>query len=389
MATYALPRFSQPKVLRAIAPDQLLAFLRPYRRALISRGVTWPPPGSTEGIDYLGLIKLFVSPDSKMPRKLIDALYLVDEMATHEGMDALLEEVTRQGLTISHSEEDSPADVVVRVWLLNKDIVERKHAEQFLKTVRTFESYQTERAQPPEFTPPTEKDLEKLATDLDGWFERKNRGRGAKLIMCDRADGVCFLVRHGEPFKREESLEGRNTSSVCYRPLKYDVLIYAPQIGELRIHARSKGEKQLYRETFGKHLFGDEDIFPGTDKFTLEPLRELGEDSLSPADIEGIDWVKLREVQFYYAGDPWEIVTRKSDDIFALFKSRRKSFPEVGHIIRATFQIKFADSKTPRSVVIKPSNIAQFNRDDDSELVERWLRARGFIIQSGGTNVGQ
>ena len=43
MATYALPRFSQPEVLKTIVPDQLLAFLRPYRRALISRGVAWPP----------------------------------------------------------------------------------------------------------------------------------------------------------------------------------------------------------------------------------------------------------------------------------------------------------------------------------------------------------
>ena len=85
-----------------------------------------------------------MSPDSKVPRELIDALYLVDEMATHEGMDALLEEAARQSLTIFYSEEDSPADVVIRMWLLKKDIVERKHAEQYLKTVRTFESYQDE-----------------------------------------------------------------------------------------------------------------------------------------------------------------------------------------------------------------------------------------------------
>ena len=244
------------------------------------------------------------------------------------------------------------------------------------------------RARPPEFTPPTEKDLEKLAADLYGWFERKNRGRGAKIIMCDRADGVWFLVRHGEPFKREESLEGHDASSVCYRPLKYDVLVYAPQIGEWH-QLRSKGEKRLYRETFGKHLFGDEGVFPGTDKYTLDPLRELGEElrrrsQTSKASIGS----SCGEVQFYFAGSPWEIVTRRSDDIFALFNSRAKPFPEGGRIIRATFKVKFSDSKTPRSVVIKPSNIAQFTRDDDSELVESWLQARGFIIRSGETDLG-
>jgi hypothetical protein len=87
----------------------------------------------------------------------------------------------------------------------------------------------------------------------------------------------------------------------------------------------------------------------------------------------------LREVQFYFGGSPWEVVTRKSD-VFKLFESRKKPFPESGRIIRASFQVKFADSKTPRTVVIKPSNVAQFTRDDDSVLVERWLEARGFIL---------
>jgi hypothetical protein len=106
----------------------------------------------------------------------------------------------------------------------------------------------------------------------------------------------------------------------------------------------------------------------------------MGEDSLAPGDIDGIDWVKLREVQFFFGGNPWEVITRKSDDYFALLKSRDKSFPAGGRIIKATFQVKFSDAKTPRSVVIKPSNIAQFTRDYDSVLVEKWLEARGFII---------
>jgi hypothetical protein len=206
--------------------------------------------------------------------------------------------------------------------------------------------------------------------------------RGSRIIMSDKAHAVWFLVRHGEPFKREESIDGIKASSVYYRPLKYDVLVYAPQIGELRINARSKGEKRLYRTKFGKHLFGDENIFPGTEKYTLDPLRELGEDSLAPGDIEGIDWIKLREAQLFFGGNPWEVVTHKSDDYFALLRSRNKPFPVGGRIIKATFQVKFSDAKTPQSVVIKPSNIAQFTRDDDSVLVEQWLEARGFIINA-------
>lgn len=190
-----------------------------------------------------------------------------------------------------------------------------------------------------------------------------------------------FLVRHGEPLKREESIDGLETSSIYYRPLKYDVVLYSPAIGELRINARTSGEKQLYRSKFGEHLFGDENAFPGTNKYTLDPLRELGEDALAPGAIDGIEWIKLQEVQFYYGGKPWELVTRKSDDYFELLKSRKSTFPS-GRIFRAKFQVKFSDAKTPRSVVIRPSNIAQFTRDDDSVVVEQWLEAQGFIIDT-------
>lgn len=167
-----------------------------------------------------------------------------------------------------------------------------------------------------------------------------------------------------------------------FRPLKYDVLIYSPQIGELRVNARSKGEKQLYCSKFGKHLFGDEAIFPGAQKYTLDPLRKNGADSLACFDIEGIDEVKLKEVELYFDGDPWEVVVRKSDDVFKMLDARKKPFPEAGRIIRAAFRIKFTDAKTPRTVVIKPSNIAKFTRDDDSLLVDKWLEARGFIVRS-------
>jgi hypothetical protein len=383
MATFNLRRFSCPETLRAIAPPRLLTFLKPHRRFLSSRGLTLPQAASDGKLDYEELARIFMTPDGETPKDLIDALYYVDEMATPEGMDALLAEANQQELKLARGTDHSPADIAVQIWLLRRDILERKHAEHYLVKVRSFESYQMDRFRRPTFKRPSDKQINALASDLDDWFEEKKRGRGSRIIMCEKDDGVWFLVKHGDPYKREESLDGGTASSVYYRPLKPDVLVYTPQIGELRINARSKGEKELYRTKFGKHLFGDEEIFPGTEKYTLDPLRELGEDALALGEIEGIEWIKLREAQFFFAGNPWEIVTRKSDDVFALLKSRNKSFPEGGRIIRATFQVKFSDAKTPRSVVIKPSNIAQFTRDDDSVLVEQWLEARGFIIKTG------
>lgn len=382
MGAWTLRRFSSPETLKHIEAERLLTFLNPFRRFFTSRGLSLPAASSAGEIDCQMLAKVFLSPDAKTPKELIDALYFVDEMATPEGMDALLADAERLKLELGDGDDHTPADVAVQIWLLNKQILERKHAECYLEKVRSFEYYQMDRYKRIAFKRPTDRKLTALANDLDDWFESKKRGRGARVIMGDQGESVWFLVRHAEPFKREESMDGEETSSVCFRPLKYDVLIYSPQIGELRVHARSKGEKQLYRSRFGKHLFGNEGIFPGAEKYTLEPLRKNGADSLACFDIDGIDEVKLREVQFYFGGDPWEVVTRKSDDVFKLFELRKWPFPESGRIIRASFQIKFTGSKTPRTVIIKPSNVAQFARDDDSVFVEKWLEARGFIIEA-------
>ena len=196
------------------------------------------------------------------------------------------------------------------------------------------------------------------------------------------ASGVEFrLVRHGDPFRREGSFDAGQTSSVFYRPEKHDVLVYEPAIGEIRMHAASKGEKETYRTAFGRHLFGDEDYFPGTAKYTLEPLRRIGPASVVCTDVDGMEWVRLKEIQFMWGGAEREIEIHKADDLFAALDGRGRSIPTAAPILRASFLVKFTDSKTARTVTIRPSNIAQYTRDSDADVVEDWLLKRGFIEQ--------
>jgi len=381
MANFRLRRFAAPTILRRVAPPHLLAFLQPYRDFLTARGWFWP---ANTVLDYDGLVRIFLSPDAATPRALIDALYLVNELADDDGMDKLVLEAQRLELTLAA--DPTPADVAVQVWCLAPDILVRLHAEHLVGRMRSYESYQAEQV-PPAFTRPDAAQLRVLEAALDAWFLEKHRGRGTRVLMSDRGDTVWFLVGHGETLKREESLEGGARSSVCYRPLRHDVLVYHPSIGELHIHAQKPAEKLLYREQFGQVFFGDPAFFPGIDKYTLDPLRATGAASLHCADVAGIEWVKLHEVQLYRGGTPWELLTHKSDDVFAVFEARRQAFPAAGRLVKATFEFKFNDQRKPRKVVIRPSNIAHYTRDDDGVLVEAWLRARGFAAgpaEAGG-----
>jgi hypothetical protein len=96
-----------------------------------------------------------------------------------------------------------------------------------------------------------------------------------------------------------------------------------------------------------------------------------------------MDKVLLTEVHFLWGGSfsEWEI--RKADDVFAAYKARKAKFPAKPRIIKACFRVTFSDSDTPRTVTIKPPNEAQYLRDADSVIVEKWLKLRSFIAKKG------
>lgn len=81
----------------------------------------------------------------------------------------------------------------------------------------------------------------------------------------------------------------------------------------------------------------------------------------------------------FWGGAHGEIEIRKAGDLFAALSARNGSLPIRPRIISAKFKVKFADSNKPRSVSIRPGNIAQYMRDADAGLIERWLVLRGFI----------
>ena len=101
--------------------------------------------------------------------------------------------------------------------------------------------------------------------------------------------------------------------------------------------------------------------------------------SLARGDIDGIESITLTEVDLLWGGAHREIEIRKADGVFAALAARQRELPEHPRIIKAVFKVKFADSGTPRSVKLRPSNIAEYTRDSDAALVEQWLNLRGFI----------
>lgn len=396
MATLNPRRFADITTLRQLSAGDLQRFLAPHATYLAGRGLVVPDQIDPEAFNYLALAGILVNPTDEMPNDLCSGLYFVNEMATQEAFDLLIENLAVRAMLppdrLAAVDDDSdettplsPADVALRVWLEDPDLLEQLHAEHDLPKVRSFEYYHTDRDTLPAFKTPSAAKITALTTALDDWFQENRRGRGAKVILAERDGVTWFLIRHGETWRREGCLKDNESSGVVYRPEVYDVLVYNSRIGEIGIHCRCSSPKwsSMYRTMIGKHIFGDAEFFPGTGKYTLEPLRAAGVASLAVDDIDGIDRITLTELHLAFPSAFNEVVIRKADDIFAAQEARKRGLliHRKARIVRARFLVKFSDVRKPRIVTIRPSNMAQYVQDDDSVLVERWLAARSFLTR--------
>jgi hypothetical protein len=381
-------RFTNPDTLQHIRRGSLLKWLAPAGAYLAGRGVAIPSAMSTDPVDYDKLAGVFVEPDEAMPEYLVNSLFIIHEMADEAGMDAILEAIEAQNegkaeadkVVLNIDDDPDPADVAVQAWLQDKQLLEEIHNQHQLTRPRSFINFVAEVDEVPDFTPPTEGQIRALEARLAGWFGKKKRGNACRILWYPKDKECWFLVRHGLPCKREGVFKDGKPESVFYRPQKHDVVVYDIENAELRMNCCGVREMQEFQRAFGLYLFSNENFFPGEGKYTLTPLVEKGRNCLACGEVDGIESVTLKEVEFFYGGKPWQRIARRSDDIFSLVENELFKWPDPQRITRAGFEVKFKDSKKTRRVTIIGSNKAQYGRDGDAVTVEKWMKLAGFIL---------
>jgi hypothetical protein len=56
-----------------------------------------------------------------------------------------------------------------------------------------------------------------------------------------------------------------------------------------------------------------------------------------------------------------------------------RQLPDDARLVMAKFRVKFRNAVRPRTVVLRPPNVAIFDRESDSDALNDWLTKRGFI----------
>ena len=216
-----------------------------------------------------------------------------------------------------------------------------------------------------------------LEGELGPWFESKNRSRACEIYEYEEDEEIKFLVTHGRPFRTEGSIDKRlNRSRVAYRPQKHDSVIYDNRLHILKINAQTVGEKDWYRRTFGKVLFGDADYFPGGDIYTLAPLRR-GQSALRVAG--GVESVRLTEVWIRIDDDQRFVQISRGYDLARSIDAHQKPNLEEGQIVRAAFLIKYSSGGRARKLELRPPNIAVYDRERDGAAAEAFMRVNGYL----------
>jgi hypothetical protein len=378
MARFNSKSFAQPDLLKKIHLQNLFALLVPHLTFLQARGFS-PSVGENGQFDFLGLAGILAEPDESMSSDLVEAFHVIGNLGTDERFDELLEIAAANGIDTG-GEEVTAADLAARIWLHAPQALERKDREALFDRRRKFESFRSragDQVFPIEALPT---DFSELERDLDSWFEPKKRGVGCKVIRKNAPGEVRFLVQHGEPCRREPSRKGSESTCTFFRPERTDVLIYDLIHNELRVNAGTLSELKLYVAKFGRHLFGDENRFVFSPKYTLEPLKAQGKDALRCRDIHGMEWARLREIQYVWDAIHGHVETQKADDLFEAFAVRGISVEKDPELSKAVFSVKLAAERKPRAVAVRPSNVAEYGRGEEALLIEEWLRARGFIV---------
>jgi hypothetical protein len=397
MTALRLKCLNKPGVLKRIGRPLLIRFFEQFAADLNSNGLALPPPESSDTDFFNCLAQLLMRPED-LPDTLNEALVAVDDLSTPQGFESLEKAPgwpTRQSRL---KPESTREDIALQLWLVDREFIVNVHNQLRLTRLTVFEYAAHDSGRPDAArsasgaTPGSSSTLDKSAIDkaavgtltlaLDQWFATNHRGsETTRIEVYPLRSEYWFLIRHGDVFIRAPKVRQQTTEILHYRPERDDVVVYSPGLNEIRVNARTQGERELYIQQFGLHLCGSLDYFSHRAPYTLEPLRSQGASALDPDGLEGISNITLRELQILLNNNQRETITRQAEDIFqcAPFDPRHTSpIPDDVHLARAIFDIQFAGARKPHPVEIRLPNILKVSRRCDPGAVQDWLIKRGF-----------
>lgn len=361
--------------LRSLGRVHLGNLADKYKNELAGAGITIPQPIKDEEY-YKELAAVFMRPEG-IPAPLHEALYYIKGLDNQSGFDRIIQAVNAGKLKISMTEDSSIADKALQAWLQNEQLVRQMHVEVGLDASKSFLHFRAREGKKPKL-----KDFAKIRPDLEKSlgmvFEDRGRGFWCEVTSYLRDKEIVFVIRHGEPFRRETQRVKQGTEPLFFWPSSQDLVVYNKEYCDLRMNVSARWLKEAYADNFGHWLFGDGDIFTEAPLYTLEPIRTRKHESLV-GQLYGIESIALAELHCGVNEDTNDYRVRRADDVLEAYE-KEGGIPKNEPLTLAKFAVKFSESGRERVVTIQPPNRAKYTQDRDGQSVAAWLRDAGFVL---------
>lgn len=382
--TFRLSRITNEESLKGCSQSDL--------ETLLSSDSEFTIPKTPGGqIDCKRLVELFLIPQ-RLPAKLANALYYIDEMATKDGADQLQAAFQKKHSDFSfNGDQICSLGCAIKAWLKDANLVKRVLAEDSVENIQATDVFRGPAGKGRKTY--TKKQIASLEESMGFWFDLNRRGKQTEITWFNRDGMIWFIVRRGDAFKREAQIDqetGESIASFGYKEL-HDIIIYDPEINDLQIHADGTKVKGQYAQAFGEILFGDMDFFQLGDVYTLEPLRKKKSGALNCGGIPDLHKARLIRIEYPVSNDQNETIAHKSDDLLASFDEREKTLVSSGghwgdiqKLTQATIKLWFGEVDGVqigcRSIKICPPCRVLYKRDGAAPLIDQFLQQNGYVL---------
>ncbi len=203
MKIYNLRNFSKPEFLRKISPKLLFKFIKHFPGCAIAIK-------NDRTINYEMFALFLANPKSIGNTKLFDALCVIDEMSADIHFDLLQEIIVGKDYAPKMGEEASPADLALCVWLHEPWALEAAHAQSKKTYPKSFIYFRSAEVPDVPLKKPLGGQLKKLTKLLNQIFQRKRRGKTAKVNVFEEPGVLVYhskrravVPRWGDSVKRQ------------------------------------------------------------------------------------------------------------------------------------------------------------------------------------------
>ncbi len=333
------------------------------------------------GQEVINLLETIYPRDAKA--HIVDSmpdedLQRINDMATEEGQDALIQVCQEQNITEFDYTNMTPHDLATMVF--HKNMWGFLSAENLcnVDSINKFSDYKGEKAIQPDYAA-----LDFMKAELSGYFSAQGRGGVVEIEKYASSDRITHFIKYGDKIKDFSVLESNGFKNRKLRLSKEATIIYYPSRKSLRIHASSENLKGFLVKSFARYILKDEDYFANHEKavyYDLKKVYLLNEFAkrFNPDEIEN---VSLRELTVKHTSENRSKITFSGLDVLLQIAETRADLNSYMPVkVKISFTLKGYGRQNRRTIEISIPNTSNLNDTPRDHLIMKYLMEWGIVV---------